>query len=205
MNQQLNILLLDDHSLYLKGLESIIKEAFPLSKSDSFSSIKHLKKHTIDFEKYDLFISDIELPGEDIFKLFTEIKKSFSVPILVVSMHKKLSVIRKCKSLNIEGYILKDDDELLIPAIRNLVSGNSYYSDRIEKFYDKLSNDQVKISIREEEILKLVCNGYSNQYISEQLHISVETVKTHKKNIKNKLGCNELNELIEAAKDRYLL
>jgi NarL family two-component system response regulator LiaR len=46
----------------------------------------------------------------------------------------------------------------------------------------------VKLSDREREILKLIVEGQTNQQIASHLYLSLSTVKTHVKNIFNKMG-----------------
>jgi two-component system, NarL family, nitrate/nitrite response regulator NarL len=55
------------------------------------------------------------------------------LPVLIISMHNKLSVIKKCKELKIEGYILKDDHELIIKVVESLLSGQEYYSEKVKQ------------------------------------------------------------------------
>lgn len=206
-NQPYRILVLDDHSLYSEGLKRIISDYLIKAVITSYTSIKDLKSEVSSFEKVDLLISDIELPEEDIFEFVQQLKTDKTdLAILVISMHKKLSVIRKCLNAGVQGYILKDEDQLLQPAISSILSGKSYYSSQVMTYYEQLINQEFdNISTREDEIIKLLCQGYGNQTIADQLFISVETLKTHKKNIKRKVGYADLHELIEFAKKRMLL
>ncbi len=50
---------------------------------------------------------------------------------------------------------------------------------------------------REREICNLIVNGYTGERIADQLYISYDTVKTHRKNISKKLGCKNLQELMQ--------
>ena len=120
-------------------------------------------------------------------------------------MHKKLAVIRKCKALGVEGYILKDEDEHLHKAIEQLLIGHSFYSPQVEIFYNRATNHYDSLSTREEDILKLIAQGYGNVEIADNFSIAIETVKTHKKNIKLKLGLKDMHDIIQYAKTNYLI
>lgn len=206
MEKPLNIILLDDHRLFLKGLVLLLEDILSDYKVHTFDSVKNLRSNKELLKHSDLLISDIELPGEDVFELFEQIRnKETRLPILVVSMHKKLAVIKKCKSLNIQGYILKNEDDLFPEAVLKILSGRTYYSPKIESFYKKAESNFDIISTREDEIIKLIAKGLLNQEIAEKLHISPETVKTHKKNIKLKLGVTSTQEIINFAKSNYLM
>ena len=58
---------------------------------------------------------------------------------------------------------------------------------------------------REEEILKELSNGYSPKEIAETLKISIQTVRTHIKNIYKKLEVNNQIQLLKKAKEKNLL
>ena len=200
------IIILDDHTLFLKGMELILKEYCPDCDVYSYQSIKILKRDRLNFRKFDLLVSDIELPDEDTFGFFRLLKENYPrLPILVVSMHKKNAIIKKCKAIGIEGYLLKHEDQQLTKAITTIISGKEYFSETIVEFCNQTKNINENLSLREEEIIKLIANGYTNQKIASNLTLSVETIKTHKRNIKLKLNLEGTSEIIDFAKKNYLL
>jgi len=200
------IIILDDHTLFLKGLILILKEHWGDCDIYAYQSIKKLKSDQLNFDTFDLIISDIELPNENSFELFELLKNNYlNLPILVISMHKKQAVIKKCKALNINGYLLKNEDEQLIDAVNTVIDGNTYYSKSIVDFCNKAKPVFEKLSPREEDVIKLIADGYGNLEIAEQLFLSKETIKTHIKNIKLKLGFENRHEIIEYAKENFLL
>ena len=205
MPSALNILILDDHSLFSEGLCGILKNYFTNVNVHKFQSIKDLRSKNTNLSSYQLIISDIELPGENIFEFLTAIKSGNpTVPVLVVSMHNKLSVIKKCKQLDIEGYILKDDDHLLIPAAETLMKGKSYYSEKVQKTLYLLQKKEKLLTPREEDLIKLIATGKNNQEIAELLFLSVNTIKTHRKNINQKLCISNAGELIKYYHENYI-
>lgn len=200
------IIILDDHTLFLKGMTLILKECCSDCDIYPYQSIKKLKSDNLNFNEFSLLISDIELPEEDTFGLFTSLKEKHpNLPILVVSMHKKNAVIKKCKQLGIEGYLLKDEDEQLTTAVETIIQGETYYSDQIVDFCNQTQDGLENLSRREEEIIKLVANGYNNAEISDKLFLSIQTVKTHKRNIKIKLDIETLAEITEYANKNFLM
>ena len=206
MKKPLNFAIIDDHTLFLKGLEELISREFEKSNINCFDSIHEFKTRKSNLSEIDLLICDIELPGEDVFDFFYDIRESDpNIPILVISMHKKLSIIKKCKELQIDGYLLKDDDDYLSEAINSILKGQHFYSPRIVKFYSKYSNQLNNISDREEEIILLMVKGFSNLEISKHLSVGLETVKTHKRNIRTKLGMHELSDIIRYAEQNFLV
>jgi len=200
------IIILDDHTLFLKGMVLILNECCPNCDIYAYQSIAKLKSDKLDFNTFNLLISDIELPNEDSFALFTSLKAKYKkLPILVVSMHKKNAIINKCKSIGIDGYMLKDEDEQFANAVDVVINGGEYYSDSIIEFCRKTQRTFISVSKREEDIIMLIAKGFSNVEIAEKLYLSLETVKTHKKNIRLKLGVETTAEVIGYAKKNYLI
>lgn len=201
-----SVIILDDHTLFLKGMALLLRECCITCTILTFQSISKLKRAKLNFDEFDLLISDIELPNEDTFGLFASLKKDFpELPILVVSMHKKNAIIRKCKAIGIEGYLLKDEDNQLTKAVETIINGGEYFSEAITRFCQQTKDITQKLSFREEEIIKLIANGYNNFDISNKLFLSKETIKTHKKNIRLKLGVHDVFDITEYAKNNYLI
>jgi DNA-binding NarL/FixJ family response regulator len=201
-----NIIMLDDHSLFLRGMTLLLKDCFTECDVFAYQSIKLLKKDRLNYNDFDLLISDIELPGEDTFGFLENLLKKYpQLPVLVVSMHKKNAVIRRCKEIGIKGYLLKDEDDKLTEAIEVIINGGDFYSKSIQEFCEKTRESFINISEREEDIIKQMSKGYKNNEIAKNLCLSVETVKTHKKNIKLKLGVHTTQEIIEYAHKFYMM
>lgn len=206
MSEIKEIILLDDHSLYLQGLSDLIEKKIENCKVHAFGSVAELMQSFSEISGCGLLISDIELPGENVFDFFETLSsKKACFPVLVISMHKKLSVIRKCKNMGVAGYLLKDDDELLEEAITVLLNGGTFYSPRVEEYYQSFAEVKHAVSPREEDIIKMICKGFSNAEIAEALFITIETVKSHKKNIKQKLNCKDSKGLIEYGNKHLML
>lgn len=201
----MKILILDDHSLFSQGLGGIIKENYEDLTCDFYTSIASLTRNIINFSAFDLIISDIELPGENVFEFLTDLKENYAeVPILIVSMHNKLSVIRKCKELEIQGYILKDDYELVLIAIEQILSGEEYYSSKVLKTLSILDEKEKLLTPREENIIYMLARAKNNHEIAAKLFISYNTVKTHRKNINRKLGLSKTCEIVDYYKENYI-
>ena len=201
----MNIVLLDDHILFSNGINNLLSTKLKGSIIESYSSIESLRARKKGLSSIDILISDLELVDEDIFDFFTELRSYHEkIPILVVSMHNKLSVIKKCLEFNVEGYILKDDTVDIVNIVNLILNGGIFYSDKVKDTLKIESNTVCKITPREEEIIMLISKGKSKSDILAQLFISSNTYKTHKKNIFRKLDINSLNELMKYYYDNYI-
>lgn len=201
----MKIVILDDHSLFSEGLGKILEDNFNNIELDIFNSITNLTLAELDFNSYQLIISDIELPGEDVFAFLTKLKSDYpNIPVLVISMHNKLSVIKKCKKLNIEGYILKDDHEFIMEGINEILSGQEYYSEKVTQTLNILNKKEKLLTPKEEEIIALLAKGKNNHDIADEIFISYNTIKTHRKNINRKLQLSTTAELIKYYYNNYI-
>jgi DNA-binding NarL/FixJ family response regulator len=109
----------------------------------------------------------------------------------------------------VRGYVLKESGaEDVIRAIRDVYNGRYYLSPGlsgylVEKLVEDKALDGVRyrdpLTLREREVLYLLCEGYTEKEISQKLDIAVNTVHVHKKNIIHKLDIHTIAGLIRYA------
>jgi DNA-binding NarL/FixJ family response regulator len=206
-----NLLLVDDHQMFLDGLE------FILSKEPNLSVVAEANngKNALPLVKnmhIDLVITDISMPEIDGISLTKHIKEYYPhIKVLVLSMHNERSIITQIMQSEADGYILKNcrKQELLL-AIRTVLDNGTYYckevANLIRENYETLTNKQkIELTPREKEILELIIKEYSSQEIAEKLHISKRTVDTHRINIMEKTNSHTLIGLIKYAIQHKIL
>ncbi|PWH85156.1 response regulator transcription factor [Brumimicrobium oceani] len=186
------IVIADDHPLLLEGLYNhLIKLGYTnLSKAVDGSEALRL----IQEEQADIAILDIEMPFMDGLSVAKHCQEQDSTTkFIILSYHKEPEFIVQAKSLNIAGYILKEDVlSEIANCIRTIIDGEQYYS----KVFKILEEGKVKTSLNllenlspsELKILKLIAQSYSTRDISKQLFISERTVEKHRSNIIIKLN-----------------
>ena len=105
------------------------------------------------------------------------------------------------------GYILKDSDrDIIIKAINTVISGEMYFCDQLSF---RLASQELKmqdtkslfpkLSERELEILRLICDEHSSQEIADKLFISFHTVESHRANLMLKAGARNTAGLVKWA------
>jgi DNA-binding NarL/FixJ family response regulator len=112
--------------------------------------------------------------------------------------------IQKFVQAGVQGYLLKNiNNKGLEIALKAVIEGHCYYSDELMNFFvrnlkgiEEKSTNQVKLTQRELEILKLIFDGLSNQEIANKLFISVRTVSNHRFNLHTKTGSKNTAGLI---------
>lgn len=208
-----NIVLLDDHEIFLKGLENLLGNQGSLNLVGVFTEGHELLK-TIQDLAIDLFLLDLQLADMTAEHLITSIKViKPCTPILYLTMLRGVRIKRRIEKLGANGYILKDASvKKLLEAIEVVSDGKDYY-------YDEESDEEEKVntvtfpenkihkmlSKRELEVLRLVCAEYSSAEIGEKLFLSTGTVDTHRRNILIKLGVNNTVGLVKFAIQNSLL
>lgn len=202
-----SIVLSDDHEIMIDGLSTLInaeKNLSVIALARNGEELVRIVKEKLP----DLCIVDLDMPrmngleaSEILLKLFPELK------ILILSMHKEMSLLKRIKKLRIRGYVLKTCDKSeFIFAINQLLQGKTYFTgELVDSFIPEhgeenhLDNTNLKpstLSAREKEIIQHLCNGLTNNQIATKLHISHKTVENHRTNIMRKLEVHNIVELV---------
>jgi DNA-binding NarL/FixJ family response regulator len=130
-----------------------------------------------------------------------------NIKIIALTMHNEEGFVRKLVEHGVSGYVLKNAGrEELMAAIEKVNSGNSFFSpevmqtmmDSVNKPKPKKSDD-LPLSIREKQIISLICKEYTTNDIAEKLKLSPLTIETHRKNIFLKLGVKNIAGLVRFA------
>ncbi len=198
----LNILIADDHPLFISGLRFIINQEVDMNVVAEASSAEEAFELVLK-GGIDLVVLDIGLPGRSGLDVLKDIKKLHpKMPVLIFSMHPEdRYAIRAIKS-GASGYISKEEDsKTLIEAIRAVQFGRKYITPSIaEKLADELGKDIDKqphelLSNREYEVLSLIATGKSVKDIAELLSLSINTINTYRMRILTKMNMKSNAEL----------
>lgn len=200
---RMKILLVDDHTILLDGVKSLLSGEEDLQvvgqAGSAEAALEFLKKQDVD-----LIITDYSMPGMDGLSLLNTVKRiAPNTKIILLSMHDEVHLVKEILKAGVNGYVLKKDTHKeLLSAIHDVKNGKVYLSSDVNKMLiTNLNNpDEGKLlTDREREILKLIAREYTNKNIAEELFISERTVETHRKNIFKKTGTNSLVGLIKFA------
>jgi len=203
----LKVLIVDDSKLTIVGLKTTLKQFDDIEivgeANDGQMAIEVTQKL-----KPDVILMDIGMPIMDGIKATKEIKKSGSnAKIIMLTSREMEQDVLDALSAGANSYCMKDvDPEILVAVVKSTYEGASWLDPRIakivlDKFVDRFgkflkSDTMSDLTERELDVLNLIAKGCSNQEISETLFISLNTVKTHIKNIFQKL---EVEDRTQAA------
>jgi len=203
-----NILIADDHQLVIDGLKSmLLGEGKYHVSTEASNGQQALDLVMADPEKFDLIITDITMPLMGGIGLCRAIKAQYPhIKVLMLSMHNSISIVKDAVTAEADGYMLKNTgrDEFLKGISRIMENGTYFSQDILPIIFsvlqkEKNHNIRNTLSPREKEVLELIVQEYTSREIADKLHISKQTVDTHRLNIMQKTNCQTLVGLIKYA------
>jgi two-component system response regulator NreC len=138
------------------------------------------------------------------------------VRVLILTMHDDPEYLFQALEAGASGYVLKRAAEAdLVEAIRTVVTDRAFLAPAAQQklvadYLDRRARGEVqppveKLTPREEEVLRLLARGHTNQEVADGLVISIKTVETHRAHILDKLGLRKRAELVRYAQTHGLL
>lgn len=209
---KLRILLADDHQLMRDGLKLLINAQPDMEvigeAQDGLAAWQQAKNSLPD-----VIVIDVSMPQMGGARATERIKRECpEVKVLVLTAHEDRSYVSQLLEAGASGYMLKvGASGDLINAIRVVAAGGVYLdptvADKVLESYrrgktPKGSLQGAKLAQREEEVLRLIAEGYINKEIAARLSISVKTVETHKARAMEKLGLHSRAAIVRYALDQ---
>lgn len=207
---EIRIMLLDDHPAIRHGLALSINLEDDMVVSAECSNVEDAVK-MLSRKRINLVLVDISLEGDtDGFDFIKAVKERYSpIKTLVLSMYDEAVYAEKAIVAGASGYMTKKEPvEKIITGIREVMNGNLYLPGDISgKLIMKLikagGEDQAVsrdgLTPRELEILHLIGAGYTPAEIARKFNLSINTIETHRKHLKEKLGLSTCRELLKYA------
>jgi DNA-binding NarL/FixJ family response regulator len=207
-----DVLVVDDHAIIRDGLRKILADTGDLIVSgEAASGQAALDK--VRERNWDLLILDLSMPGKSGLELLKLIKAERPhLPVLIFSMHSEEQYAVRAIRAGAAGYLSKEGDaELLLPAIRKVVSGGFFINSKVAELLatDVSSTAHVMphtlLSNREYEVFIRIVRGLTLTAISDEFSLSIKTVSTHKSHILFKMNLSYQADLVRYAVHHRLL
>lgn len=202
----IRLLLCDDHALFRQGVRSILEAEEGLRIAGEAATGREAVRHALQV-KPDVILMDIQMPELDGVAATKEILGEWpEARVIILTMYRQDRYVFEAIKVGARGYLLKDsgaDD--LVSAVRRVAEGETLLSpelaasilDEFHKFSDLPSHPEHELSgltEREEDILRLLTKGMSNQEIATSLRVSEKTVRNRLSEIFSKLRLNNRTE-----------
>lgn len=203
----IKIILVDDHPLFREGIASRLNMHEGIDIIAEAENGKQLLEKLVD-AKPDIVMMDISMPEINGMDALEIVKEKFpDIRVIILSMHDDKEYIINVIRSGAEGYLLKDiSGEEMITAIHKVYGGGKYFSGEVAHILvqEDTTDTGGVLTTREQLVLRLISHGNNNKSIANQLDISVRTVETHKRNIKQKLLIGTTSGLVRYAIEHRL-
>lgn len=199
MENRIQILLIDDHSMVIEGMKAILQlipsVQVKATAKNAYEAMDALKQHEIQ-----LCFLDINLPDISGIDLCLKIKKEFpEIHVIGLSTFNQRSYIAQMMQNGASGYLLKSaTQEEIEAAINTVMQGKLFFN--ISTIATAPNEKNVPLlTRREKEILLLIADGLTNNEIAAKLFLSTHTIDSHRKNLFIKFDVNNVALLVKKA------
>lgn len=155
----------------------------------------------------DVLLMDYQSQDPVLLSLLKQVVASKATNVLIITNNDKRNHIKNLLDLGIKGIVTKSCSKPeIINAIHSISQNNRFYCNRILDIVmgqddpgeeiAEVDCEPTDLSPREYEVLQLITKGFKTSEIAEELHVSVHTINSHRKNILKKLKLKSPAELI---------
>jgi len=215
---KIQVVIADDHKIIRVGLRGLLereKDIEVTGEAENGNDLLDLLKKI----KVDVILMDIDMGETSGIDATRNVKRLYpAIQVLGLTMHEEQNYIVNMLEAGASGYLLKNAgrDELLT-AIHTVNKGDSYFSQKVSATLLQAitqqketptahhHKEQIPLSDREIEVLKMIAEEHSNGEIAEKLFISIRTVDTHRRNLLEKLNVKNTAGLVKYAIEKGLI
>jgi DNA-binding NarL/FixJ family response regulator len=210
MNDEIKIVIADDHPIVRQGLRQMIEADRNLTvigeAGDGEAVLRLIETH-----QPDVAVLDIDMPRMGGFDVVRELRrKKIAVKIIFLTMHSEEEIFQTAMDLGVGGYVLKDSATTdIIDGIKSIAAGKPFISPAMSALLlnrrrrsEKLAKAKPaldSLTPTERRILKLIAEDKTSREIGEELFISHRTVHAHRANISIKLNLSGNLALVKFA------
>jgi len=206
------ILVADDHGIVRAGIKLLLERQDGMDvvaeAGDGVEAVA-LALQT----RPDLSILDVGMPRMTGLQAAREIRAQLpEARVLMLSMHDDEHYLFEALKAGASGYVLKREaDQDLVGAVHAVARGEAFLTNAAERsiirqwMADGAAGPAVPLTPREEEVVKLIAEAYTNAQIAAFLHLSEKTIESHRANVLRKLGMRDRVELVRYAIRRGLI
>ena len=208
----MRILIADDHGIVRGGLRLLLDRQPDMEvvaeASDGVEALEQALAH-----RPDVCILDVAMPRLTGLQAAREIKSHApDTSVLMLSMHDDERYVFEALKAGASGYVLKREaDQDLVSAVRAVDRGEPFLTNAAERslirewMEEGANGPEEALSPREQEVVKLIAEAYTNKQIADTLHLAEKTVESHRANVLRKLGMRDRVELVRYAIRRGLV
>jgi two-component system, NarL family, response regulator NreC len=201
------VVIVDDHALVRAGIRLILDTVEEIETVGEAGDAREAV-FEVRAKKPDVILMDVTMPGKSGIDAIPDVlKEAPDAKVLVLSMEDDPKYVREAFAAGAAGYVLKEAaDTEVVSAVLEVARGGRYVHPPLgarlaaadAEAARAAAADEV-LSEREQEVLRLLALGHTNQEIAKRLYISVRTAETHRAHIMQKLRLGTRAELVQHA------
>ena len=208
----IEILVADDHGIVRAGIKLLLERQADIDVvAEAADGVEAVSCALA--SRPDMCILDVGMPRMTGLQAAREIRSHLrNVTVLMLSMHDDEHYLFEALKAGASGYVLKREaDQDLVGAVRAVGRGDAFLTNAAERsiirrwMEDGSGGPAVSLTPREEEVVKLIAEAYTNVQIAQILHLAEKTVESHRANVLRKLGMRDRVELVRYAIRRGLV
>ena len=205
MSECIRIVVVDDHTLFRRGLVGL------LSEMENFQVVGEAANgrealSTLEGENPDIVLLDINMPGMGGVETLTALrKKGVETPVLMLTISQHEEDLIGAIRAGANGYLLKNaEPETLQQTIKQVIAGKSVLAPEVTEQVFRMVRSKQKgsanlLTERESEVLRFLSRGLTTAQTGSEMFISENTVKTHVRHILEKLEVSNRAEAVAKA------
>jgi DNA-binding NarL/FixJ family response regulator len=210
MVRPIRILIVDDHEVVRRGLESMLSACDDLQVVGQASSGEEavtLAKTV----KCDIVLLDLQMHGMHGLEVIPQlVRDAEGLPrIIVLTIHDDDEIVLRAVKSGASGYVMKNASaDELIRAVRHVAEGGRHFDEVVVKAFlrdEQRAKDKELLTPHELEILRMVAAGATNREVALHLFVSVDTVKSHLESIYRTLEVSDRAHAVAVAMRKGLL
>lgn len=205
------VMVVDDHAVLRDGLKLLLNQSPGLRVTAEASSgteaLELLAKATVD-----IAIVDLSMPEMNGIELTQQIRTRWpDTQVVILSMHGSPEFVHRALRAGAMGYVLKESAASeLLEAVKAALTKVRYLSPALrENLIDHMLGQNTlspleRLSARERQVLQYLVEGHTSREIGEQLSLSPKSVETYRRRLMEKLGINDIPQLVRFAIEQGL-
>lgn len=203
----INISIADDHRIFREGLIALLSSQSDfciVSQSEDGAAALNAVQSALP----DVLLLDLAMPGLNGLDVLEGLRRrEIRCSTLVLSMLGDAASLRRALALGAKGYVGKDASaDELCDAIRKIAGGGYYlHSSIAHAAVQAISHGHPVVDLiecltqREQQVMRLVCNGLTSVEISNKLNLSAKTVDSYRSRLMQKLNVENVAALVKLA------
>jgi len=199
----INVVIAEDHQSLIDGIKIFLEYEDDIKVVGEANDGERLLE-IVRLRQPDVVLTDIRMPKMDGITATRQLKKEYpDIKVIAFSMFEQDEAITQMQEAGASGYIMKNSSlKIVLAAIRSVMTGETFFDATLKNTGTKKSENDIPLSKREMEIVKLIGEGKTSQEIAEILFIGKTTVDTHRKNILKKLSLQGKSELLRYSMEK---